>query len=152
MSVAGLSTSSQGDLVAYEGGPSVGVRANSLSTMRWRTWVKLAMCLVSRSSEIDLRDFLVCLKRLTSRSERYQMRNCKPIETPVEKQCGPKPWYGSKDPRRKKREKMSRVPYSSAVRSLMYAMMCTRPDIPFSLFFGFSFPDEPRTCALEDGN
>ncbi|XP_060190833.1 secreted RxLR effector protein 161-like [Lycium barbarum] len=29
----------------------------------------------------------------------------------------------------KEKEDMSRVPYSSVVRSLMYAMMCTRPDI-----------------------
>lgn len=89
--------------------------------------MKLAMCLVSRSSEIDLLDLLVC--RLTSRKllERYQMRNCKPIETPVEKNVGLSLDMGPKTP--EEREKMSRVPYSSAVRSLMYAMMCTRPDI-----------------------
>ena len=27
------------------------------------------------------------------------------------------------------KEKMTRVPYANAVGSLMYAMMCTRPDI-----------------------
>ena len=27
------------------------------------------------------------------------------------------------------KEKMSKVPYASAIGSLMYAMMCTRPDI-----------------------
>jgi len=28
---------------------------------------------------------------------------------------------------------MSRVPYASAVSSIMYGMTCTRPDVPFSL-------------------
>ena len=55
------------------------------------------------------------------------MHNCKPIDTLVAKNeslsldmC-PK----TKD----EKEKMARVPYANAVRSLMYAMMCTRPDI-----------------------
>ncbi|GJZ22269.1 putative RNA-directed DNA polymerase [Tanacetum coccineum] len=30
-------------------------------------------------------------------------------------------------------DKMSRVPYSSAIGSIMYAMMCTRPDVSFAL-------------------
>ena len=31
------------------------------------------------------------------------------------------------------REQMSRVPYASAVGSIMYAMTCTRPDVAYSL-------------------
>ena len=31
------------------------------------------------------------------------------------------------------RERMSRVPYDSAVGSIMYAMTCTRPDVAYSL-------------------
>ena len=33
----------------------------------------------------------------------------------------------------KERETMSRVPYSIAVGSLMYAMMCTRPDVCYAV-------------------
>ncbi|PHT53974.1 hypothetical protein CQW23_08436 [Capsicum baccatum] len=32
-----------------------------------------------------------------------------------------------------KRDYMSRVPYSSAFRSLMYAMVCSRPDLPYAI-------------------
>ena len=59
--------------------------------------------------------------------EHFQMHNCKLIDILVAKNeslsldmC-PK----TKD----EKEKMARVPYANAVRSLMYAMMCTRPDI-----------------------
>lgn len=45
----------------------------------------------------------------------------------MEKNVGLSLDMGPKTP--EEREKMSRVPYSSAVRSLMYAMMCIRPDI-----------------------
>jgi hypothetical protein len=30
------------------------------------------------------------------------------------------------------RERMSRIPYASSIRSIMYAMICTRPDILFA--------------------
>ncbi|GJY35191.1 hypothetical protein Tco_0817504 [Tanacetum coccineum] len=30
-------------------------------------------------------------------------------------------------------DKMSRVPYASAIGSIMYAMTCTRPDVSFAL-------------------
>jgi hypothetical protein len=59
--------------------------------------------------------------------ERYRMQNAKPVSTPLAshfklaKEIFPK--------KHKEIEYMSRVPYSSAVGSLMYAMVCTRPDI-----------------------
>ena len=31
------------------------------------------------------------------------------------------------------RERMSRIPYASAIGSIMYAMLCTRPDVSYSL-------------------
>jgi hypothetical protein len=63
--------------------------------------------------------------------ERFRMHYSKPVDTPVDKgltlsleQC-PK----TDD----EKQKMSSVPYASAVGSLMYAMLCTRPDICFAV-------------------
>lgn len=63
--------------------------------------------------------------------ERFRMHNSKPVDTPVEKglflsldQC-PKT--------DEERKEMSKVPYASAIGSLMYAMLCTRPDICFAV-------------------
>jgi hypothetical protein len=33
----------------------------------------------------------------------------------------------------KERERMSKVPYASAIGSIMYAMICTRPDVSYAL-------------------
>ena len=59
------------------------------------------------------------------------MHDSKPVDTPVEKgltlsidQC-PKT--------DKEKEKMSNVPYASAIESFMYAMLCTLPDICFAV-------------------
>ena len=61
--------------------------------------------------------------------ECFRMHYSKPVDTPVEKgltlsldQC-PKT--------DKEKERMSNVPYVSAVGSLMYAMLRTRPDMLF---------------------
>ena len=63
--------------------------------------------------------------------ERFRMHCSKPVATPVEKcltlsldQC-PKT--------DQQKEKMKDVPYASAVGSLMYVMLCTRPDICFAV-------------------
>ena len=59
------------------------------------------------------------------------MHNYKPIDTPVVKneslslEICPK----TQD----EKEKMACVPYANAVRSLMYAMVCTRPDICYAV-------------------
>jgi hypothetical protein len=59
--------------------------------------------------------------------ERFRMQNAKPISTPLAshfkltKEMCPKT--------QEEIEYMSRVPYSSEIGSLMYAMVCTRPDI-----------------------
>lgn len=51
--------------------------------------MNLAMCLVSRSLEIDLREeFQETYIKKEKMLERYQMRNSKPIETSVEKNVG----------------------------------------------------------------
>ena len=63
--------------------------------------------------------------------ERFNMLDCKSIDTPISKsdelclEMCPK--------NQTEREAMGKVPYSSAVGSLMYAMMCTRPDICFAI-------------------
>ena len=63
--------------------------------------------------------------------ERFRMENSKPIDTPVEKgstlcldQC-PKTY--------EKKECMSTMPYAKAIGNLMYVMLCTRPDICFTV-------------------
>ena len=59
--------------------------------------------------------------------ERFRMQNAKPVSTPLAnhfkltKEMCPKT--------HEEIEYMSRVPYSLAVGSLMYAMVCARPDI-----------------------
>jgi hypothetical protein len=65
--------------------------------------------------------------------ERFRMQNLKPVSTPfashfklTNKMC-PKT--------REEIEYMSRVPYSSTVSILMYAMVCTRPNIAHVLRF-----------------
>ena len=61
--------------------------------------------------------------------KRFGMQNSKPCDTPVAKgdkfnlsQC-PKTNLEIKE--------MQKIPYSSAIGSLMYAQICTRPDITF---------------------
>ena len=41
------------------------------------------------------------------------------------------------------KEKMARVPYANAVGSLMYAMMCTRPDICYAVGLVSRFQSNP---------
>ncbi|KAH9320156.1 hypothetical protein KI387_021925, partial [Taxus chinensis] len=59
--------------------------------------------------------------------ERFKMQNAKPISTPMAEQ-----FKLSKDQCLSSHEEvkyMTRVSYASAVGSLMYAMVCTKPDI-----------------------
>jgi hypothetical protein len=59
------------------------------------------------------------------------MQDCKPIDTPIAKGEGLSLRMCPKTPDEK--AQMEKVPYSSAVGSLMYAMMCTRLDISFAV-------------------
>ena len=63
--------------------------------------------------------------------ERFQMQHSKPIDTPIAKGEGLSRRMCPKTPQEE--EYMKKVPYTSAVGSLMYAMMCTRPDICFAV-------------------
>ena len=68
---------------------------------------------------------------MTNVLERFNMSKAKPIGFALPTNCKlnarqcPK---GEKD-----KAEMRRVPYASAVGSLMYAMVCTRPDIAFAV-------------------
>ena len=54
------------------------------------------------------------------------MQSCKPVDTHVEK--GSTLSISMCPQTSKEKEKMARVPYSNVMGSLMYAMMCSRPD------------------------
>ena len=90
------------------------------------------MSLALRSTGKDLEAFWVCLKRLINKVlERFNMKNCSPSVAPILKgdrfdlnQC-PKNDF--------EREHMKNIPYASVVGRLMYAQVCTRPDIAFAI-------------------
>jgi hypothetical protein len=63
--------------------------------------------------------------------ERYHIQDSKSMDTPVDKSLSLSCDMCPKTLEEK--EKMSRVPYASAVGSLMYAMMCTRPNIFYAV-------------------
>ena len=63
--------------------------------------------------------------------ERFNMKHAKPVSTPLgghfklsKKSCPSS---------NKEKENMASIPYSSAVGSLMYVMVCTRPDIAYAV-------------------
>nr|XP_033509720.1 secreted RxLR effector protein 161-like [Nicotiana tomentosiformis] len=59
--------------------------------------------------------------------ERFNMQDSSPVETPISKGHTLGSQMCPKTP--EETERMSRVPYRSIIGSLMYAMVCTRPDI-----------------------
>ena len=63
--------------------------------------------------------------------ERFRMQDCKSIDTPIAKGEGLSHRLCPRTPQ--ENEQMKHVPYASAIGSLMYAMMCTRPDICFAI-------------------
>lgn len=61
--------------------------------------------------------------------KRFGMQNCKPMDTPVTK--GDKFSLNQCPKGNLEIQEMQKIPYASAVGSLMYAQVCTRPDIAF---------------------
>ncbi|KAK8506671.1 hypothetical protein V6N12_038490 [Hibiscus sabdariffa] len=46
------------------------------------------------------------------------------------------------------RERMSQIPYASAIRSIMYAMICTRPDLSYALSMTSGYQANPGEGAV----
>jgi hypothetical protein len=59
--------------------------------------------------------------------QRFNMQECKPVRVPIP--VGVKLSVDQCPKTQEEEEDMSCVPYASVVGSLMYAMVCTRPDI-----------------------
>ena len=59
--------------------------------------------------------------------QRYHMHDCKPMDTLIERNLSLSLNMCPKSCEEK--EQISKVPYSSSIGSLMYAIMCTRPNI-----------------------
>ena len=89
-------------------------------------------CLLGLSQETYIKKML----------QRYHMHDCKPMDILVERNLSlslnmcPKLL--------EKKEQMSKVPYSNVIRSLMYAMMCTRPDICYVVGLARRFQSNPN--------
>ena len=63
--------------------------------------------------------------------ERFNMGDCKPMDTPIAK--GQSLSLEMSPETLQKKERMAIVPYANAIGSLMYVMMCTRPDISYAV-------------------
>ena len=50
---------------------------------------------------------------------------------------------------KEQREYMSKVPYASAIGSIMYAMLCTRVDVAHALSVTSRFQQDPLVCCQE---
>ena len=72
--------------------------------------------------------------------KQFNMSSCNPIDTPIGKEESLSHVMCPKTS--KKREVM--VPYFSAVGSLMYAMMCTQPDIRYVVGLVSRYQSKPR--------
>ena len=73
--------------------------------------------------------------------ERFQMSDCKPIDTPIAKNESLSQNMCPKT--QDEQEKMARVPYANAIGNLMYAMMCIRPDICYAVSLVSRFQSNP---------
>ncbi|KAK2986482.1 hypothetical protein RJ640_001005 [Escallonia rubra] len=74
--------------------------------------------------------------------ERFRMHNSEPIDTPMDKACI---LTIDQCPKNDDEEnQMSKVPYAAAVGSLMYVMLCTRPDICYAVGMVSRYQSNPR--------
>ena len=82
---------------------------------------------------IGLKAFLDCLKEdiLKNILKRFNMHSCSSCTAPIQK--GDKLSKSQCPQDEKERAEMEKFPYASAIGSLMYAQVCTRPDIAFAV-------------------
>lgn len=73
--------------------------------------------------------------------DRFGMKNTKSIDTPIAPNTRLSMYTPQSD---EEKEFMSSVPYASAVGSLMYAMVCTRPDIAHDVSVVSRFMSQPK--------
>ena len=73
--------------------------------------------------------------------ERFQMKNCSPSVAPIMK--GDRFNLNQCSKNDLKREQMKNIPYASAVGSLMYAQICTRPYIAFVVWMLWRYQSNP---------
>jgi len=76
------------------------------------------------------------------------MRDCKSIDTPVAK--GENLSLETCPKTQSEKDAMKRVPYSSAIGSLMYAMLCTRPDICYAVGLVSRYQSNPGQTHWKD--
>lgn len=74
--------------------------------------------------------------------DRFNMKDAKPIGTPLAAHFKLSTELCPSDD--KEKEEMSRIPYASTVGNLMYAMVCTQPDIAYSVGVVSKFLTNPR--------
>ncbi|KAL4351255.1 hypothetical protein GQ457_06G019360 [Hibiscus cannabinus] len=81
--------------------------------------------------------------------ERFRMKDCSPSVAPIVK--GDK-FNLNQCPKNKfEREQMKNIPYASVVGSLMYAQVCTRPDIAFTVGMLGRYQSNPGIDHLRAG-
>ncbi|CAA0826453.1 Pentatricopeptide repeat-containing protein [Striga hermonthica] len=80
--------------------------------------------------------------------ERFNMKSAKPVNTPLASHF--KLSKQSCPTSQEEKEAMAGVPYSSAVGSLMYAMVCTRPDIAHAVGIVSRYLSNPGKDHWED--
>ena len=73
--------------------------------------------------------------------QRYHMHDCKPMDTPIERNLSLN--LDMCPQLVEEKEQMSKASYSSAIHSLMYAMMCKRPDICYVIGLASRFQSDP---------
>ena len=100
---------------------------SSMFDMKDLSATNLILGMEIKGNHADMKLWLNQRKYIETILHRFNMQECKPVKVPIPvgvrlfaKQC----------PKTKEEEEdMSHVPYASAIGSLMYAMVCTRPDI-----------------------
>ena len=74
--------------------------------------------------------------------QRFSMKNAKDVNTPLLRQLKLTKEMCPKT--QEEEDKMSKVPYVSVVGSLMYAIVCTRPDIAHAVGVISRYMSHPR--------